>query len=504
MKLPYITALCTSTSKDAATTATLNDFIVESSVQEYLNESGGLLQREFARPRRELNDTAYTISALKPYQSWIWKQHNCNRQLSVIDKIAEALHSNTTLEILDLQGYAIDSEELLSLAKAISLNQHLRELKISQDKVVASAEAEEALAAAIVKNESLVLFTYKFRLESLQENVTKTLSRNAEAYAIYQAQKCVEIEFAIEDVEESSGTVEEVNKKQGGFFMSLFGIKQSETPVGTVKSSESSNHFTESLAPVNVVSESVPVTEAQDVVLNTIDSDTVCDSRELEPDIPNTIETMTESVANTVTETVVVTEIDETIPDTTEPKKYAGFFSFIWSNVSVRSSVSDVAEKPATAPLDGSIATVTDEIIIETIPIPENVAETAVVADVNEREPTVTEPKIYGRFFSFIWAPISVLASGVAEKPVNAPLEVTIATVADENIIKTIPITDNVAETAVVAEVNEREPTVTEPKTYGRFFSFIWGDVPIIEAPAVSTCQSVVAADDVIRLFPVL
>ncbi|KAJ3057961.1 hypothetical protein HDU99_007038 [Rhizoclosmatium hyalinum] len=206
---------------------------------------------------------------------------------------------------------------------------------------------------------------------------------------------------------------------------------------------------------------------------------------------------MTESVANTVTETVVVTEIDETIPDTTEPKKYAGFFSFIWSNVSVRSSVSDVSEKPATAPLDGSIATVTDEIIIETIPITENVAETAVVAEVNEREPTVTEPKNYGRFFSFSWAPISVSTSEVAEKPATAPLDVTIATVADENIIETIPITDNVAETVVVAEVNEREPTVTEPKTYGRFFSFIWGDVPIIEAPAVSTCQSVVAADDV-------
>ncbi|ORY52278.1 hypothetical protein BCR33DRAFT_313574 [Rhizoclosmatium globosum] len=225
--------------------------------------------------------------------------------------IAEALHSNTTLEKLDLQGNEIDSEGLLALAKAISINQHLRELKIGEQKVVASAEAEEALAAALIKNEFLIVFTYKFRLVSLQENVNKALARNAEAYAVYQAQKRVKTVYVTETtevttvkknrelvkpadeepvivdtpipalaenvksipevtsstiVEKATAVVEEAPKKKAGFFSSFFG---SSTPAAETKTTVTTTTKTSETTNASVVpepSKEPQIDEAKSVV----------------------------------------------------------------------------------------------------------------------------------------------------------------------------------------------------------------------------------------------
>ncbi|KAJ3282665.1 hypothetical protein HDU79_009763 [Rhizoclosmatium sp. JEL0117] len=163
-----------------------------------------------------------------------------------------------------------------------------------------------------------------------------------------------------------------------------------------------------------------------------------------------------------------------------------------------------------------AIEAVTD-ILLETIA--ENVAETAVVAEVNEPEPPVTEPKNYGRFFPFIWvyALINVSANKVTEKRKTVPSEVTIPTVVDENITETITVAQSFnssaiikhsvfnenpnlvtavdiietessdakfTETIVVTETGDAEPVIfTEPMEVSEI-------IETIEAPAVSIRQS--------------
>ncbi|KAJ3011766.1 UNVERIFIED_CONTAM: hypothetical protein HDU68_001536, partial [Siphonaria sp. JEL0065] len=115
--------------------------------------------------------------------------------------ISEALHVNTTLEKLDLQGNEIKDDGLLAIAAALSINTHLRELYIGHQQCIARVHVERALAAAIIKNEHLLVFTYSFQDASLRFQVNEALRRNASAYAIYQSRKNVKTIYVTETTE---------------------------------------------------------------------------------------------------------------------------------------------------------------------------------------------------------------------------------------------------------------------------------------------------------------
>ncbi|KAI9347239.1 hypothetical protein BDR26DRAFT_69619 [Obelidium mucronatum] len=115
--------------------------------------------------------------------------------------ISEALHTNSTLEKLDLQGNEIKDDGLLAIATALGINEHLRELYIGQQQLIASPEVEEALAAAIIKNQHILVFTYTFQNVSLRTQVDEALSRNAAAYAIYKSRKNVKTIYVEETTE---------------------------------------------------------------------------------------------------------------------------------------------------------------------------------------------------------------------------------------------------------------------------------------------------------------
>ncbi|KAJ3024395.1 UNVERIFIED_CONTAM: hypothetical protein HDU68_008219 [Siphonaria sp. JEL0065] len=118
-----------------------------------------------------------------------------------ITLISEALHVNTTLEKLDFQGNEIKDDGLLAIATALSINRHLREVYIGRQRFIASVHVERALAAAITKNEHLLVFTYSFQDASLRVQVDEALKRNSSAYAIFQSRKNVKTIYVTETTE---------------------------------------------------------------------------------------------------------------------------------------------------------------------------------------------------------------------------------------------------------------------------------------------------------------
>ena len=74
----------------------------------------------------------------------------------MVESLTEALATNSTLQILDIENNFITGIGVVLLAKVIETNTTLRELRINNQRSLISTEAEEALMTAVLKNETLV------------------------------------------------------------------------------------------------------------------------------------------------------------------------------------------------------------------------------------------------------------------------------------------------------------------------------------------------------------
>ncbi|KAJ3068709.1 hypothetical protein HDU98_008151 [Podochytrium sp. JEL0797] len=140
------------------------EVVVEEEVKEYAEEEGELDITWLAGEIRSNSG----IAALELIDDGLSTEE--------VVLLCEAMQVNITVEKLDLQGNMIQGEGLAALIAAISINQHLRELRIGQQEM--SEEDELALAMAVIENHHLIVFDYVFRTESIRIRVKETLARN--------------------------------------------------------------------------------------------------------------------------------------------------------------------------------------------------------------------------------------------------------------------------------------------------------------------------------------
>ncbi|KAJ3089000.1 Leiomodin-2 [Physocladia obscura] len=93
-------------------------------------------------------------------------------------EIGRILKVNTGLEVLNLDGNFIGPTGIKSIASALPFNKTLRELRLGNQISLAGNEAEQALATAINKNETLLKVSFVFRDVGARVIVDKALSRN--------------------------------------------------------------------------------------------------------------------------------------------------------------------------------------------------------------------------------------------------------------------------------------------------------------------------------------
>ncbi|ORY29945.1 RNI-like protein [Rhizoclosmatium globosum] len=92
--------------------------------------------------------------------------------------VAEALHKNTVLEVLDLEGNEIVAEGILALAKMIAVNRTLKELKIGIQSFNVGLEAEKTLAKAVASNDKMTVLTLNVEDFVARRLIDKSLERN--------------------------------------------------------------------------------------------------------------------------------------------------------------------------------------------------------------------------------------------------------------------------------------------------------------------------------------
>ncbi|KAI9101812.1 hypothetical protein DFS34DRAFT_591640 [Phlyctochytrium arcticum] len=95
-------------------------------------------------------------------------------------ELAEALRVNKTLEILDLSNNQIAPQGIKALAEALSHNTGLKEIRLHPQKSPAGTDAEQALARALAKNESIIKVGLVIRDVSSRNAVDRSVTRNKE------------------------------------------------------------------------------------------------------------------------------------------------------------------------------------------------------------------------------------------------------------------------------------------------------------------------------------
>ncbi|TPX61756.1 hypothetical protein SpCBS45565_g07179 [Spizellomyces sp. 'palustris'] len=95
-------------------------------------------------------------------------------------ELAEALKHNTTLEVLDLSNNQIAPAGIKALAEMLQENQGLKELRLSQQRAPAGTDAEQGLARALAKNETLTRLSLQIRDVASRNAIDRSITRNKE------------------------------------------------------------------------------------------------------------------------------------------------------------------------------------------------------------------------------------------------------------------------------------------------------------------------------------
>ncbi|KAJ3067981.1 hypothetical protein HDU98_008859 [Podochytrium sp. JEL0797] len=93
-------------------------------------------------------------------------------------EVAKALHDNTVLECIDLEGNEIEAVGIMALAELVSVNQTLKELRIGTQSVAVGLDAEKALAKAIAGNYRMTILTINMEDANSRLILEKSLARN--------------------------------------------------------------------------------------------------------------------------------------------------------------------------------------------------------------------------------------------------------------------------------------------------------------------------------------
>ncbi|KAJ3180961.1 hypothetical protein HDU87_001609 [Geranomyces variabilis] len=96
------------------------------------------------------------------------------------EEIAEALIRNTTLEVLDLSNNVIAPAGIKALADMLQRNASLKDLRIANQRAPAGTDAEQALARAMSKNETLTTLRLQIRDVSSRNVIDRCITRNKE------------------------------------------------------------------------------------------------------------------------------------------------------------------------------------------------------------------------------------------------------------------------------------------------------------------------------------
>ncbi|KAJ3168548.1 hypothetical protein HDU88_001438 [Geranomyces variabilis] len=96
------------------------------------------------------------------------------------EEIAEALIRNTTLEVLDLSNNVIAPAGIKALAEMLQRNASLKDLRIANQRAPAGTDAEQALARAMSKNETLTTLRLQVRDVSSRNVIDRCITRNKE------------------------------------------------------------------------------------------------------------------------------------------------------------------------------------------------------------------------------------------------------------------------------------------------------------------------------------
>ncbi|KAJ3275685.1 hypothetical protein HK104_003858 [Borealophlyctis nickersoniae] len=104
----------------------------------------------------------------------------CRIQTQNATEIAEALRHNTTLETLNLDNNQIAPAGIKAIAEMLDVNEGLKEVRLSQQRQQAGTDAEQALAKALLKNQTLTKLSLQLRDPASRNAVDRYITRNKE------------------------------------------------------------------------------------------------------------------------------------------------------------------------------------------------------------------------------------------------------------------------------------------------------------------------------------
>ncbi|TPX55184.1 hypothetical protein PhCBS80983_g05522 [Powellomyces hirtus] len=96
------------------------------------------------------------------------------------EEIAEALIRNSTLEVLDLSHNFIAPAGIKALANMLEVNTTLKELRLAHQRAPAGTDAEQALARALRKNETITTLNLQIRDVASRNAILRCITRNKE------------------------------------------------------------------------------------------------------------------------------------------------------------------------------------------------------------------------------------------------------------------------------------------------------------------------------------
>jgi len=103
---------------------------------------------------------------------------NCMVDDSVAEAIAEALKTNTSISTLNLESNRITGQGVIPLARMLTVNTTLRDLRLNNQYKMVSTEAEEVIGECIVQNNTLLRFNLDIRTTHVRERVQRQLALN--------------------------------------------------------------------------------------------------------------------------------------------------------------------------------------------------------------------------------------------------------------------------------------------------------------------------------------
>ena len=103
---------------------------------------------------------------------------NCQLDDAGAEAFADALTVNTSVTSLNMESNWITGVGVIPVAKMLSTNKTLKELRLNNQRQLISTEAEEALMNAMATNETLVRLNLDIRNTQAREKVQKQLALN--------------------------------------------------------------------------------------------------------------------------------------------------------------------------------------------------------------------------------------------------------------------------------------------------------------------------------------